>query len=72
MPLDRFVLIVVSAVAAAGATVWIGAIVLNAFALSPAGWVLLMPAALVAYVVWRVISERLSNKEDDHYARIER
>ncbi len=72
MPLDRFVLIVVITVAAAGATVWIGAMLVNALALSPAGWVLFMPAALVAYVVWRVIAERLSNKEDDHYDRIEK
>ncbi|QIE44686.1 hypothetical protein G5B38_03615 [Pseudohalocynthiibacter aestuariivivens] len=66
MPLDKFVLILVCVVAAAGATVWI-AVLLAAAVELPFGWLGLIPAALVGYVVFRVISERVGNTEDDHY-----
>ncbi|WP_179380291.1 hypothetical protein [Jannaschia marina] len=66
MPLDRFVLILFIVVVAAGATIWLGAIVAASFAL-PFGAVALLPAALVGYVVFRVVADRLGNAEDDHY-----
>lgn len=66
MPLDRFILILIIVLVAAGATVWLGAIVAASFAI-PYGAVALLPAALVAYVVWRVVADRLRNREDDHY-----
>ncbi len=66
MPLDKFVLIIVCVLIAAGLTVWLGAFVLAAVNVPFAGFALL-PVALVAYVVWRVISERLGNAEEDHY-----
>jgi membrane protein implicated in regulation of membrane protease activity len=71
MPLDKFVLILVIVIAAAGLTVWVGTMVVASFQL-PGGWLVLIPAALVAYVVWRVIAERLRNRDDDHYDRIEK
>ncbi len=68
MPLDRLVLIIVCVVAAALATVWIGTALLASTQLPPlAGLTLLSVLALVAYIVWRVIAERVGNKEDDHY-----
>jgi membrane protein implicated in regulation of membrane protease activity len=71
MPLDRFVLILVAVIAAAGVTLWLGALVATALNF-PFGLSFLVPVALIAYVLWRVIAERISNKEDDHYDRIEK
>lgn len=71
MPLDRFVLILVVVIAAAGATVWLGWIVLASVAV-PFGWAAILPALLLAYVVWRVIADRLGGAEDDHYDKIEK
>jgi membrane protein implicated in regulation of membrane protease activity len=73
MPLDRLVLILVVVLAAAGATVWVGALVAASWALHPAApLVALLPTALVAFVLWRVVAERLSSREDDRYDRIRR
>ena len=71
MPLDKFVLILVIVLAAAGLTVWVATFVAAAYQL-PVVWTALLPAGLVAYVVWRVISERLRNRDDDKYDRIEK
>ncbi|MEM7488172.1 MAG: hypothetical protein AAF390_03505 [Pseudomonadota bacterium] len=70
MPLDRFVLILVVVVLAAGATIWLGAIVATAFAV-PLGWIALVPAAIAAFVLWRVVADRVTSREDDHYDRME-
>ena len=72
MPLDRLVLILVAVTAAAALTVWVGATVMAAAA-AP-GWAALaaVPAALVVYVLWRVIAERVGSAEDDRYDRVER
>ncbi|APE43271.1 hypothetical protein BOO69_07450 [Sulfitobacter alexandrii] len=73
MPLERLVLILIAVIAAAGATLWLGWLLLVAVGVSPwAGMTLAVPTALVAYIVARVIGERLSNREDDHYDRIEK
>lgn len=72
MPLDKLVLILVCVVIAAGVTVWVGASLAAAIQLPGVGLAALIPAALVGYVVWRVIAERLSNSEDDHYDNIEK
>jgi hypothetical protein len=72
MPLDRFVLIVVIVIAAAGATVWLGVTIAAAIEAPLVGWAAIVPAALVGYVIWRVIAERLRNREDDHYDNIEK
>ena len=70
MPIDKLVLILVCVIAAAAATLWIGAIVLAAFQIPLAG-IALIPALLVGYVLWRVLAERLGNDEEDHYDGIE-
>lgn len=71
MPLDKFVLILVIVVAAAGITVWLASMALAALQV-PGAWLAFIPAALVGYVVWRVIADRIGNAEDDHYDHIEK
>ncbi|MGB3555101.1 MAG: hypothetical protein WBA25_10735 [Jannaschia sp.] len=70
MPLDRIVLLIVIVIVAAGASIWLGAIVVAATAI-PVGWIALLPVALAGWIGWRVISDRVSNAEDDHYDRME-
>ena len=70
MPLDRLVLLLVIVVLGAMATVWVGA-VLAASVHLPGGLLLLIPAALVAYVVVRVIAERMRDRDDDRYDGME-
>ena len=70
MPLDKFVLILVCVIAAAGATVWLAALVQAALD-APFGWFGLLPAALAAYLVYRVVAERVGNAEEDHYDRMD-
>jgi len=73
MPLDRLVLILVAVIAAAGLTIWIAGMLLAAFSLNPVlSIAVLLPIALVLYIVLWVINDRLSNREDDHYDRIEK
>lgn len=71
MPLDKLVLILVAVVIAAAATVWLAAVV-SASMVWPLGFALLIPGALVAYVVVRVISDRVRNRDDDRYDRMDR
>ena len=72
MPLDRFVLILVVVISAAGVTLWLGSILAVALQVSSAGFVLLIPAALVGYVAYRVLMDRLNNTDDDYYDGIEK
>lgn len=72
MPLDKLVLILICVIAAAGITVWLATLAMAAFQIGGAGWLVFIPAALVGYVVWRVIADRIGNSEDDHYDRIEK
>ncbi|MEO0992255.1 MAG: hypothetical protein AAFX62_00460 [Pseudomonadota bacterium] len=72
MALDRIVLYVVVGVAVALAAVYGGLILFGALSLGPVGLLVLIPLFLVAYVIWRIVAERLSNREDDHYEQIER
>ena len=67
MPTEKYVLILVSVLAAAGVTVGIGIIISRGFDLTTIGWVGLLPIFLGGYVIWRIISERLSNRDDDYY-----
>ncbi|MEM9756865.1 MAG: hypothetical protein AAF914_12760 [Pseudomonadota bacterium] len=71
MKLENIVLIVVVVGAAAFVTMWLSVLLLTGLAV-PAAWLALIPAALVGYVVWRVISDRLSSAEDDKYDQIEK
>ena len=70
MPLDRLVLILVCVIAAAGVTVWLGALLLAAINV-PFAWLALIPAALVAYIVARVIGQRVGNAQEDHYDKMD-
>lgn len=73
MPLDRLVLIIVGVIAAAGATIWIATLLVASTQLGGLfGLMLILPFALIAYVVVRIISERVNNREDDHYDGIEK
>ncbi|MGI1661421.1 hypothetical protein ACRDNQ_04195 [Palleronia sp. KMU-117] len=72
MPLDRFVLLLVIVVAASGATIWLGTLLAVGTNIPGAGWVVLVPVTLVAFIFWRVIYDRLRNREDDHYDGIEK
>ena len=72
MPLEKLVLIVVIVLAAAAATVWLAATIAGAFSIGPAGALIALPIALVIYVVWRVLADRMGSREDDHYDRIEK
>ncbi|MCV3271969.1 hypothetical protein [Roseobacter sinensis] len=69
MPLDKLVLICVCVLAAFGVTLWLAALVLTALQV-PAGWLALIPAALAAYIFYRVLAERLGNADEDHYDRM--
>jgi membrane protein implicated in regulation of membrane protease activity len=70
MPLDRLVLIIACVLISAAVTVWLSVLLLAAFSV-PFGWLALIPASLVGYVVFRVIAERAGNKTEDHYDEME-
>lgn len=72
MPLDKFVLILVCVAAAAGVTVWIATMVAAAVQFPFPGWLILVPVALIGYVIWRVVADRIGSEEDDHYDNIDR
>lgn len=72
MPLDKFVLITVCVFGAAALTVYVGAALVASTQMPPfLGLAMLSIIALCAYVGWRVIAERVGNKEDDHYDKFE-
>ena len=66
MKLDTLVLVVVCVIAGMGVTFWLAAMLLAAFQI-PFGALALLPAALVGYILYRVIAERVGNAEEDHY-----
>ena len=71
MKLDKLVLIIVVVLGAVIVSAWLASLVLAALSV-PGAWLAAIPAALVGYIAWRVLEERLSNAEDDHYDRIEK
>ena len=72
MPLARFALIVVLVIAAAAVTVALGALIAASFELPAVGLAVASPVALVAYLLARVIWDRMRSAEDRHYDRIEK
>jgi hypothetical protein len=72
MPLAKFVLLLLSVIAAAGLTIGIAVFAAASLQAPLLGGVLLLPALLIGYVVWRVIADRLQSREDDHYDRTPR
>lgn len=65
MSLDRLALIFVLV----PVVLWVTIMVTTAIALFPFGLIVLVVLGAVGYLFWRVISERLSNKEDDYYEK---
>lgn len=70
MKLDTLVLIIVCVLAGSALTLWLGMMMLAAFSV-PFAALALIPAALVGYVIYRVIAERVGNAEEDHYDRMD-
>lgn len=71
MKLDKLVLIIVVVLGAVAVSFWLASLLLAALAV-PMAWLAVLPALLVGYIVWRVVEDRLTNAEDDHYDRIEK
>ncbi len=71
MKLEKLVLIIVVVLGAMILSGWIATLILTALAV-PAAWLAVLPAALVGYIAWRVVEDRLKSSEDDHYDRIEK
>ena len=72
MPLDRLVLIIVSVIVAAGATIWAATMLLAGFSVNPVvGLAALSVIALIGYIAVRIIGDRLGNREDDHYDKMD-
>ena len=69
MKLDTLVLIIVCVLAGFAVTTWLSMMILAALAV-PFAWLALFPAALVGYVIYRVIDERVGNADEDHYDRM--
>ncbi len=66
MKLDTLVLIAICVMAGMMVTVWLTAMLLAAFHL-PFVLVGLLPAALVGYVIFRLIRDRVGDSTEDHY-----
>ncbi|MGP6088849.1 hypothetical protein [Antarctobacter jejuensis] len=66
MKLETLVLIIVCVLVGSAVTMWLSMLILAAFSV-PFAWLALLPAALVGYVLYRVIAERVGNAEEDHY-----
>ncbi len=68
MPLDKLVFIIVCVLSAAAVTVYVGVAIVASTQLPPLlGVAVLAGIALCLYIAWRVIAERVQNKDDDHY-----
>ncbi|MBY8975616.1 hypothetical protein KHP62_07360 [Rhodobacteraceae bacterium NNCM2] len=72
MPLDKIILYMIGGLALLGAVAYGAALVIGAVSLGPLGFLVLIPAFVVIYVVQRIIRERLANREDDYYDNIKR
>jgi len=53
-----FVLILTFVIAAAGLTVWAVSATVLPIEMSPEAWLILVPALLLAYVLWRLVYSR--------------
>ena len=71
MPLDRLVLILILVTVAAGVTVFVANLMAATFELPTLGMAVSIPILLVGYVLWRVIADRLTSREDDRYDHID-
>ena len=71
MKLEKLVLVIVVVLGAMAVSGWIASLILAAMSV-PMAWLAILPAALVGYIAWRVVEDRLTNAEDNHYDRIEK
>ncbi|WP_116131986.1 hypothetical protein [Tropicimonas sp. IMCC34043] len=62
MPLNRLVLLVLTVMAAAGATVLAGAVLATRFDMPASVLGIAIPLAAIAYLLWRVIAARMVKK----------
>ena len=68
MSLEKLALILVCVAAAAALTVWIGGLLVTAWALPWYGTLAVgSVTAMILYIIGRAILERLGSREDDHY-----
>lgn len=51
---------------------WLLAMIGGFMAAGPFGFLMLIPVAIGAYLLGMVITQRLKNREDDYYDKIER
>ncbi|WP_424970476.1 hypothetical protein [Dinoroseobacter sp. S76] len=72
MPLEKLVLLLVVVIAAAGITIFVASLGLATLDAPGLGLATLIPVGLIAFVLWRVIAQRLRNTEDDKYDRLEK
>lgn len=72
MPLDRIVLIIVAIGAGVIALIYGGVLIASVTQVGPVGVLFLIPPTVFAYLAYRVIRERLGNREDDYYDKIEK
>ena len=72
MTLDRIAFILVAIAAVIIAIVWLvgGVIMIGQDPIS--AWLILVPLGIISFFIIWLIVERLGNKEDDHYDRIEK
>lgn len=70
MPMEKLLLILVIVIAAAGATVFLGAWLSASGALPALGLATAVPIALMAYVLVRVIRDRLRDAAHDPYDKV--
>jgi len=65
MALDRIALIFVVIVA----VIYVAALLTGLLAASPFSWPVLPFLAVIAYLIYRVVRDRLNNAEDDYYEK---
>lgn len=68
MPIDKLALILTVIVV----FLWGIGMLIGIVAAGAVGLLALIPVAIAAYVFGVVISQRLNNREDDHYDKVER
>jgi hypothetical protein len=65
MKLDTLVLIILCAVGA----VWLAILVVGMISLWPVGLIGLALISVPGYIIYRVIADRMRNREDDYYEK---
>ncbi|EKE72703.1 MULTISPECIES: hypothetical protein [Roseobacteraceae] len=71
MKIDKLALILVVVGGAILGTLWLGSMILASLQM-PLMWPVVIVALVVGYIAWRVLEDRLSSAEDDHYDKIEK